>query len=224
MPRKPADKDSSQFPYMGQAALSPTSTGLILRIKDGESAAWERFAALYTPLIRYWCRKPGGVLLRVDRQEIAQEVLVKVAKAIGDFDEKRKGRSFRAWLRTITQNAIANKLDYIQKRLPVSRLASDTGRFKFEKHHAKPFELPDEPEKEKSILLRQVLKIVGPEFSPRDWQIVDLFVNAGQTSSEVAEAMDMKPDTVRRIKNRVLARLREEHPEPDWDGEMPTAR
>lgn len=224
MPRKPADNDSSQFPYLGRDALSPTSTGLILRIKDGESAAWERFVALYTPLIRYWCRKPGGVLTRPDRQEIAQEVLVKVAKAIGDFDEKRKDRSFRAWLRKITQNVIINKLDDIQSRLPVSRLASDTGHFVYEKLPAKSFEIPDEPEKEKSIVLRQVLKIVGPEFSQRDWEIVDLFVNAGQTSSEVAEAMDMKPDTVRRIKNRILARIRQEYPEPDWDGELPNSR
>lgn len=217
MPCKQNDADSSHYPYQGREALSPTSTGLILRIKEGETAAWERFVALYLPLIRHWCRRPGGVLTRMDRQEIAQEVLLKVSRAIGDFDERREGRSLRAWLRKITENTIADKLEYVRKRLPVSRLMSDTGHFKYEKQ---PFELPEEPT-EAVILLRQVLKIVEPEFSPRDWEIVDLFVNGRQTSSQVAEAMDMHPETVRRIKNRILNRVRQEYETLGLEDEPP---
>ena len=206
MPRKPHDADSSRFPYKGP--VSPTSTGLILRIKDGESAAWERFMMLYTPLIRHWCKKPGGRLNRQDRQDIAQEVLARVNKAIGEFDEKREGRSLRAWLRTITQNVITDHLEYAAKRLPVSRLMSDTGHIK--EPYNKPFDLPEEPN-EKTILLRQILKIVKSEFSERDWEMMQLFVFAEKTSSEVAEVFDMKGDTVRRLKNRILKRIREEY-------------
>lgn len=220
MPRRPTDNDSSRFPLRG--GISPTSSGLIIRIKDGESAAWERFVKLYTPLIRAWCKKPGGMLTRMDRQEISQEVLTKVAKSIKDFDEKREGRSLRAWLRTITQNAIADKLDYIAKRLSVSRLASDTGNFKYENHLEKPFELTEEPN-EKTILLRQVMEIVKPEFSQRDWEIVGLFVNMGKSSKEVAEMMggELRPDSVRRIKNRILARIRQEYAILDLGEELP---
>lgn len=220
MPPKPIDQDSSHYPYLGQEALSPTSTGLIVRIKGGDSAAWERFIALYLPLIRSWCKRPDGVLTRMDRQEVAQEVLTNVAKGIADFDENREGRSLRAWLRKITENAIADKLSYIKKRLPVSRLASDTGHFKFEKQMEKPFELPEQPN-EKTILLQQILKIVEPEFSQRDWQIVDLFVNGEKTSSEVAEIMQMNGETVRRIKNKILVRIRQEYVAQGLEDEEP---
>lgn len=164
---------------------------------------------LYAPLIRHWCRKPDGALTRMDRQEILQEVLAKVSKSIEQFDG-REGRSFRGWLRKITENAINDKLDYVRKRLPVSRLMSDTGHFKYEKQVERPFVLSEEPD-EKTILLREILKIVEPEFSQRDWQIFGLFVNDKKTSGEVAETMGMKPDTVRKIKNRILARLRQEY-------------
>lgn len=214
--RKPNDADSSQFPYQGDAG--PTSSGLIAGVKEGETEAWDRFVRLYTPLIRYWCLKPGGGLLtRQDRQDIAQEVLRKVSLAVDGFDEKRAGRSLRAWLRTITQNTIADHLEFAAKRKAVNRLASDTGHFKFDK----PVELEEEPEKERIVLLRQVMEIVQPLFSERDWAIVNLFVNAEKTSKQVAEILDMKPDSVRKIKNRVLARIRREYEALDLADEIP---
>lgn len=217
---KPGDADSSDFPYKG--GISPTSTGLIVSIKEGESEGWSRFVELYMPLVRRWCKKPGGRLTRQDRQDIAQEVLRKVSQSIKDFDENREGRSLRAWLRKITQNAIADHLEFTEKRKTVNLLASDTGHFRFKKHLEKPFELPEEPN-EKTILLRQVMKIVEPEFSDRDWEILNLFVNAGKTSAEVAEMMggDLRPDSVRRIKNRVLARIRQEYAALGLEGDLP---
>lgn len=217
MTKRPKDSDSSRFAYMG--GIGQTSTGLIIRVKEGESTAWERFVSLYGPLIRAWLRKPGGRLNRQDRQDILQEVLRKVSQSIDDFDEKRKGRSLRAWLRTITANAITDHLEHTAKRLPVSRLMSDTGHIKDPCN--KPFELSEEPN-EKTILLRQVLKIVKPEFSQRDWEIVGLFINADKTSSEVAEAMNMKIDTVRRLKNRILKRIRDEFEALGLNDENPT--
>lgn len=224
MARRPRDADSSQFPYKGD--VDPTSTGLIVLIKDGESTAWDRFVTLYAPLIRHWCEKPGGgTLTRQDRQDIMQEVLTKVSKAIGEFDENRPGRSLRAWLRSITQNTIADHLEFVARRLPVSRLMSDTGHFKYDKQAESPIEEEsEEEESEKIILLEQVLEIVRPEFSDRDWDIMQLFVFAEKTSSEVGQDMNMKADTVRRLKNRVLARIRREYEALGLDDEMPTAQ
>lgn len=217
MPRKLSDSDSSQFPYQG--GISPTSTGLIERVKGGESAAWSRFMDLYMPLVRLWCKKPGGRLNRQDRQDIAAEILAKVAKGITDFDVHRDGRSLRAWLRTITQNTIADYLETNEKRKTVNRLMSDTGHIK--EPYNKPFELPEEPN-EKIVLLQQVMKIVKSDVSERDWEIVNLYVIGGKTSQEVAEIMEMKPDTVRRAKNRVIARLRQEYDALGLDDEMPS--
>lgn len=206
MPKKPNDRDSSFYPYCGNT--NPTSTTLIVALKNDESAAWERFIRLYSPLIRFWCRKPGGRLTRSDRQDITQEVMAKVGRAIGDFDEKRPNRSLRAWLRSITSNTIADFLEKNEKRKNVTRLMSDTGHIK--DVYRSSFELTEEPD-EKIIILRQILKMLEPQFRPEYWEIFRLFINAEKTSQEVGEIMGMKADTVRKVKNRMLARIREEY-------------
>lgn len=214
--RRQKDNDSSRHPYRGEAE---TSTTLLFRIKNGEPVAWSRFVDIYAPLIRHWCLRPGGRLSRGDRQDITQEVLAKAAHGITEFDEQREGRSFRAWLRTITRNTIADFFEKNEKRRDVSRLMSDTGHIK---EPYSRFELPEEPN-EKILILREVLKRVRPSISDKDWEIVGLFVNADKTSSEVAESMNMKPDTVRKIKGRVLKRIRDEYTILGIEDDLPDA-
>lgn len=205
MPRKLNDADSSHFPYKGES--QSTSTGLIQRLKENESAAWERFVSLYAPLVRYWLRD-FTKMSRVDRQDILQEILGKVNKSIKDFDEKMENRSFRGWLRTITRHTALDYLEKNERRKTVNRLSRDTGHFKA----PKPVEVDlEEEENEKVVLLQAILETVKKEISERDWEIVNLFVNAGKTSAEVGEIMSMPGETVRRIKNRILQRLRAEY-------------
>lgn len=118
MPRQPTyrDADSSHIRYRG--GDNPTSTSLLIRLKNGESQAWGTFMELYTPLIRHWCRKAKDKLQRPDRQDILQEVLGKVSKSIDKFDHAREGRFFRAWLRKITENTIIDHLNDRKRRKP----------------------------------------------------------------------------------------------------------
>lgn len=48
--RNHPDGDSSHFKFRG--GDNPTSTSLLIRLKDGESLAWDTFMQLYAPLIR----------------------------------------------------------------------------------------------------------------------------------------------------------------------------
>lgn len=141
------DNDSSHQRYTGPVAS--TSTTLLVQIRNGNPVAWSRFAGIYSPLIRHWCKKPGGKLTRTDRQDITQEVLAKVAKSIERFDETREGRSFRAWLRTITQRTIADHLEKIEKQKDVSRLMSEIGPHGAcrKEPYDKPFELTEESQR-----------------------------------------------------------------------------
>lgn len=204
--RKLKDTDSSAFPY--KDGINPTSTSLLIRIQNKEILAWSRFMELYTPLIRDWCKKPGGKLNRQDRQDATQEVFVKAAKAIKDFDIHREGRSFRAWLRVITTNVINDFLEKRAKRKDVDRLMSDSGPIK--ETYGLSFELSEDPN-EKQVLLRQVLKSIKPQFSDRDWEILNLLVNAGKNSTEVASIMGVSGAVVRQVKSRILKRIREEY-------------
>ncbi|MDO5580919.1 MAG: sigma-70 family RNA polymerase sigma factor [Planctomycetia bacterium] len=137
---------------------------------------------------------------------LSQRVLIKVHKSIGKFDLDRPNRMFRAWLREITKNVIC---DFIREEKRRRKTISLTDRSSLIEN-AIQIEFPEPNEDdEKSILMHRILELIHPEFDEKHWEIFFLFINAGQTSTEVAKAMNMKPDTVRKIKNRILKRIRE---------------
>ena len=88
----PADRDAD------------TSVTLLERLQKnpGDPQAWDLFIERYQPRIRTWCLSWG--LQDSDADDVAQEVLVKLFAALGKF-QYDPSRSFRAWLKTVTQHA-----------------------------------------------------------------------------------------------------------------------
>jgi RNA polymerase sigma factor (sigma-70 family) len=101
---------------------SDTSITLMMRVQQdpADSRAWEEFVDRYRPMISTWCRRWGAQ--DSDAEDIAQVVLLKLLSAMKRFHYD-PGRSFRAWLRTVTQNAWK---DFLSSR-PVHQ-ALDAGR------------------------------------------------------------------------------------------------
>ncbi len=81
-----------------------TSISLMMRVRrdPADVAAWEEFVRRYQPMIREWCLRWGA--RPDDADDVVQEVLVKLLAAMKSFDYD-PDRSFRAWLKTVTQNA-----------------------------------------------------------------------------------------------------------------------
>ena len=81
-----------------------TSVTLMLRIAQSpaDDAAWDRFVERYQPMIRAWCLRWGSQVS--DADDVAQDVLTKLVTAMRTF-RYDPDRSFRAWLKTVTQNA-----------------------------------------------------------------------------------------------------------------------
>ena len=90
-----AEPDIATFDNSGS-----TSSGLLERIKGGESDAWRCLVELYTPLIYQWCRHCS--LPAQDTADIAQEVFAAVASGIAEFHRDQTGDSLRGWLWTMT--------------------------------------------------------------------------------------------------------------------------
>src|SRR5262249_49689651 len=81
-----------------------TSLTLMMRIRQSpaDPQAWDEFVRRYQPMIRDWCLRWGA--RPVDAEDVAQEALLKPLAAMKTF-QYDPGRSFRAWLKTVTQNA-----------------------------------------------------------------------------------------------------------------------
>ena len=88
----PADRDDD------------TSLTLLERLQNdpADPQAWGLFVERYQPRIRRWCLAWG--LQDSDADDVAQEVLVKLFAALRKF-QYDPARSFRAWLKTVTQHA-----------------------------------------------------------------------------------------------------------------------
>lgn len=204
------DDDSSYLKYKG--GDNPTSSTLIVRLQNGESVAWSTFMELYSPLIRYWCRKRKKELARTERQDILQEVLQKVSKSIGQFRRVSQGRFFRAWLRKITERQIFDYLEEKEKKKHINQLYSDTGHIKHPViSHETESEISVDEDSERLILLKQIKKSIEKEFSKKSWDIFNLLIASDKNSFEIAGMMDMNPAAVRKIKSRILKRIRDEY-------------
>ena len=100
-------------------SIDPTSATLLDRVglSPNDEVAWARFVDLYGFRIRGWCRRWG--LQEADSDDVTQNVLLRLAQKLGAFHYD-PSRSFRGWLRTVTQNALADFLADRRRQCPGS--------------------------------------------------------------------------------------------------------
>ena len=115
------------------AEIPQTRQTLILRLKSTEdAAAWEEFVEIYYPLIHRLATTKG--LQAADAQDVAQEVLSKIAKAINQFDPHPESGSFRGWISRITRNMVIDFLRSKKRSDLVTNLASITTLYEATSH------------------------------------------------------------------------------------------
>jgi RNA polymerase sigma-70 factor (ECF subfamily) len=189
-----------------------TSRSLLMQLKDGQPAAWERLTALYAPLVYHWCRTMR--LPEQDMPDVFQQVFQSVASHIDTFRKDRPGDTFRSWLRVITRNKVR---DHFRRTAKQAQAAGGTDAQIYFSQVAAPVanEEPDESEAhdeegEVQQLLRGTLEQIRTQVHPQTWQAFWKVVVEGKTPEEAGQELGMRPGTVRVAKSRVLARLRAE--------------
>jgi RNA polymerase sigma-70 factor (ECF subfamily) len=86
-----------------------TRASLLIRVRDpADQAAWHEFVEIYRPLILRLARRKG--MQEADADDVAQQVLVAVAKAVEQRQHDPRRAKFRTWLNRVAQNAILNAL------------------------------------------------------------------------------------------------------------------
>ncbi|HEY2762151.1 MAG TPA: sigma-70 family RNA polymerase sigma factor [Pirellulales bacterium] len=87
-----------------------TRQSLLLRLADrADQSAWQEFAKIYTPVIYRLALRRG--LQHADAEDLSQQVLAAVAKAINRWQTDPTRAKFRTWLHRIAQNCIINALN-----------------------------------------------------------------------------------------------------------------
>ena len=179
-----------------------TSVTLLNRVRRvDDHAAWERFVALYAPLLFRWARRAG--LADDDAADLVQDVLLTLLRELPKF-QYDAGRSFRGWLKTVTINKHRERQ---RKRTPAVLDPQAEALAKM----ADDGELAEFWEAEyRQNLVRKALVIMQAEFEPTTWRACWEHTVSGKTAAEVARELGLSEGAVYVAKSRVLRRLRQE--------------
>jgi RNA polymerase sigma-70 factor, ECF subfamily len=178
--------------------MHTTSASLLKRLQEPDAQeAWDRFAALYAPLLDQWAHRLG--LPDNDAADLVQEVFLLLLRRLPLF-EYQANRSFRAWLWTVTVNIWKDQR--LRKGLPVpleslEAAASDGAVALAEQEYQR-------------YLVNRALRILRTDFEPAVWQAFWKVTVEGQKPLDVAEELALSVNAVYLARSRVLARLRQE--------------
>jgi RNA polymerase sigma-70 factor (ECF subfamily) len=182
--------------------MDTTSISLLARLRQpADPHAWNRFVALYTPLLYSWACGMG--LQPQDAADVVQDVFTTVLQKMPQFTYDRE-KSFRGWLRTVA----VNKWRDNRRRHAAALRQGDAAPLA-------DVAVPDganalwEAEYQQHLVGR-ALDLMQAEFQPTTWKACWEVVVAGRPVADVAAELGLSAASVYAAKSRVLRRLREE--------------
>lgn len=192
-------------------STSPTLL-IELGMPDTKEAAWHTFLNRYQSLLYRWCRRWN--LQHADAEEVSSRVLTSLARSLPAFRYDRAHR-FRAWLKTVVDNAVRNYLRESARR-PGDRGSGDShvlNRLEsLETDEAiDPLveELNEKLERERQVA-SEVVKRVRQRVAPHTWEAYWATVIQGEPVQEVAARLGLTLAAIYVARSRVGKMLRAE--------------
>jgi RNA polymerase sigma-70 factor (ECF subfamily) len=190
------------------ARFPDTRASLILKLASTQDTlAWNEFARLYQPVVYRLARRRG--FQHADAEELVQEVMVSVARAVDRWVPDAKRGRFRDWLHQIARNLMIN---FLTRRKYQVWGTGDSGiqRILEEAPDANPaleetFELEYRRE-----VFSAAARNVQQAVSASTWQAFELSAIDGLPIDETAARLRLSIGNVYIARSRVMARLRVE--------------
>lgn len=187
-----------------------TRVSLILRLsKPTDVQAWQEFSDVYAPALYSLARRRG--LQPADAEDVAQETLFAVARAIERFEPNRERARFRTWLARIARNMIADFCAGKLKR-PLTQLISDSWlQSAGNASHRSADPIDEEFSQEyRSALFQLAARRVQARVSEITWRAFYQTSIESLPPVDVAKQLGMPLGTLYVARCRVLKLLREE--------------
>ncbi len=183
-----------------------TRASLLIRIRDpADQSAWCEFVDIYRPVILRLARQKG--LQDADAEDLAQQVLFAVSKAIERREHNRERAKFRTWLNRVAHNAILNALT----RGKPDRGSGDSEMLGLLKEHASPAG-PDSDlihlEYRREVF-RWAARQVRGEFQKTTWDAFWLTAIEESPVSDVARQLGKNAGAIYAARSRVMRRIQE---------------
>jgi RNA polymerase sigma factor (sigma-70 family) len=189
-----------------QEGDSGTSSSLLVRLQQdpADQIAWAEFVRRYGTRIHGWCRRWG--LQEADAQEVTQEVLLKLTRAMQVFRYDPAQR-FRGWLKTISHHAWQDLARRRKLIAPGGDPATDDPMQSLAARDDLAVWVEREYEQE---LMERALERVRPRVQPQTWDAFRLTAFDGLPGAEVAARLGIAVTSVYKAKSNVQKLLEAE--------------
>ena len=194
-----------------------TRNSLLVRLTDrADQAAWHEFAQIYMPVVYRLALRKG--LQHADAEDLAQQVLTAVSKAIDRWQTDPTRAKFRTWLHRIAQNAIINALS----RAKPDRGSGDTRTLENLVHQPAPNGADSELVRIefRREVFRWAADQIRPEFRGPTWEAFWLTAVENQPVEQVSERLHLSCGAIYAARSRIMRRLKEKVGEFEEEGEL----
>ena len=193
--------------------LIPTRASLLSRLKDWQDeTSWKVFFDTYWKLIYNAAIKAG--LSDAEAQDVVQETVISVFKAIPDFQYKAAGGSFKSWLLQLTAWRIGDQFRNRQRNIQrVNRLTDSTARTATVEGVPDPAGSGIEAiwdEEWEQNLMSAATERVKRAVDPKQYQIFDLYVLKNWPARKVASTLRVNLGRVYLAKHRIGTMIKKE--------------
>jgi RNA polymerase sigma-70 factor (ECF subfamily) len=184
-----------------------TRSSLLARLREEpeNQAAWGEFVDCYGPKLYAWCRR--WELQPADAEDVTQAVLMKLSVQLRTFVYD-PARRFRAWLKTVAQNAWN---DYVTgKRRAIPGSGDSRVYAVLETVEARDDLVARLEESFDQELLSLATTRVRERVEPHTWEAFQLTALEGRSGAEAAAVLQIQVGTVFKAKSKIQKMLREE--------------
>jgi RNA polymerase sigma factor (sigma-70 family) len=192
-----------------------TRISLLLRLRNrADQRSWQEFHERYGELLYRYARGRGAS--RPDAEDVVQDVEMYLFKAMPQFQyNSHKGR-FRAYLRSAVAHVLARRVNRESRQAPTldpqnfDQLAGDE-EAGTDARWEREWQLHR---------LRWMLRSIAEQFDPSTVKAFELYVLAGRSVTETAEATGLSKASVYQARCRMLRMLKERLAGADPGGDV----
>lgn len=183
-----------------------TSESLLIRVRDpSDREAWNRFDAIYRPVIYRLARRARWQ--HNDANDLVQQVMLSVSKAIPNWEKDPNRGTFRSWLHRVARNALISSIRG-QRAMQFVDETTDMGCAALQESTPDELDLWIEQEYCRSRI-RWAAEQVRDEFTNTSWRAFWMTTLDEASVIDTAEQLKISIGSVYAARSRIMRRLQE---------------